>query len=94
MATNSYENGFPESSEVISDADVATAEIGNFIENGIDPISRRPFTAAELKKVLEADKRTPAFTESAFSGGMKQLCAMGILGYHEESEEYYLKNLA
>jgi len=94
MATNPYERGFPGDQEVINDADIATAEIGNFIENGIDPISRRPFTDAELKEVLLKDKKTPVITESAFSEGMKQLRAMGILGYHEETEEYYLKNLA
>ncbi len=94
MGTNPYEKSFIDGQEVINDADIATAEIGNFIENGIDPISRRPFTAAELKEVLTKDKRTPPITDSAFTDGIKQLCAMGILGYHEKTEEYYLKNLA
>ncbi len=96
MAETPPEGRFEEEKpqETITDADFALAEIGNFLENGIHPLSRGPFTLDALREVLEEDKKSPPIASAAFMEAIRRLKELGILGHHNETDEYYLKNLA
>ncbi len=96
MAEKSYEgpSQSEEQKQVITDPEFAMAEIGNFLENGIHSVSRAPFTIEMLIEALGSDKDSPMIKPGALAEAMRRLRILGILGYHEDTDEYYLKNLA